>query len=235
MSMAIAGALKGLGAGLVEQALQMRKEAWAEVERQRDLEDYWTKLEMKEGFKRGGGGSGGRSRRGSGGGGIGAAVGAGDNSRGSNWQPRSMDYTNIRAAFESIYDGDLDAPPYHEFVPRSVELMRGDKSIDPYSAANAVASQWTERSHVEQVPRSSLGKWWHGTETKPGGTVTEHKWRQPVSPETSGQPGLKTAVEPNAGQAMSILEQARKAIAAGASRDKVIQRLIDNGIDPAGL
>ena len=54
-----------------------------------------------------------------------------------------------------------------------------------------------------------------------------------IPPDTTG--GATAAGAPPAAGGGGLVEEARKAIAAGAPRDKVIQRLREKGGDPAGL
>lgn len=213
MSMAIAGALKGLGAGLVEQALQMRKEAWAEVERQRDLEDYWTKLEMREELKRGGrrGGrsrSGGAPRRGPG---IGVAV-DGNPDNGSTGGPgtdrrRGISQSIISEIEDRMADLGLDPTNAADLDAIIGETERHYAAL----GRNASAREAMERTFAalkvneETEKRSFLGidrlaK--DGVSHKFGGFNYGDQPEEPVqSPATQPgqQPGLKRATNKGAG------------------------------------
>jgi hypothetical protein len=144
-------------------------------------------------------------------------------------------------------------PNYATIDALSVEIERlmVEEGMSEVQAKNDAISRMDYASTVTPAKPASLTNWRADAETTSDpvftGNFKERGWANPPAKGSTNQPtGGETVSPPPADAATqsttattansrSALQQARDAIAAGASREAVVARLIENGIDPKGL
>jgi hypothetical protein len=144
-------------------------------------------------------------------------------------------------------------PNYATIDALSVEIERlmVEEGMSEVQAKNDAISRMDYASTVTPAKPASVTNWWADAETTSDpvftGNFKERGWANPPAKGSTNQPtGGETVSPPPADAATqsttattansgAALQQARDAIAAGASREAVVARLIENGIDPKGL
>lgn len=217
MSFAFAGALMGAGKALQEIAEEKRR-----------LANEILKMEAAGKIKatRAGGGKGGGGKGGSG--------------SGSSVRLSNSDEVRIEKEYENLFENtpQEERPSLSDFKSEIVRRMGAGE--DRQTATSGAAQSWKGRE-VETGEMEQPGLWGRITGKKPE-PKTEMRYGFDSAlgePQAAPAPNPETApsAPPAAANdgAAAALEQARNAIAQGADRNKVIERLRSMGIDPKGL
>lgn len=238
MGFGFAGAMAGIGSSLQKWAEEQRKLA-ADLTKMEKAEEM--RREGLEWNKANGVGRGGGSGRGGGAGGGGAGGGGG-----RALTPQERD--DLKRYYDSDFpEDDLGGDPrptLGEYASWIENNWQDGESFSQVTDRARKAWQVRDETTETEVPRAGLSP----MRLLGDDTYTKVDTRRVGGFDTATQDTPAPAAEPAAPAArpaagtgmseadkMSALEEARRAIAAGAPRDKVIARLKANGIDPTGL
>lgn len=233
MSYGFAGALAGLGKGMENLAADKRAQAARllemETKHKNDLELVGARASAKRSGKGGSGGSGGS---------------------GYVLSPRDRDdLARVHKGMLATGDFGLEAPTEAQLGSRVEQIRSENRNLSLSAAIDLAASDWGEISGTETVTeeRGVLNpmRYIEGAtyeEEKPTSSYGFKQARAGEAPAPGGNapaPGraapAPSAKGMSAGEKAKILDDARAAIAQGASADAVKQRLIDANIDPKEL
>lgn len=238
MSFALGGMLAGAGQHLQQVAEEKRRLAndilKARANAQIRAEAAAAKASGKSGGKGGGGRSGGKAGRGSG------------------FKLSNSDEVRLKETYTSLYgapgEQDESQPTLIQFKSRVYDLMREDDSLSRMDAEQLAASQWVgkEKTEMVDVERGALNlmRYIDGPTYQEPKTTMHYGFDAALGEDAQDKAQTSTPSAPTAAPAPAAapqvsadqaLAEARNAIAQGADRNTVIQRLRSMGIDPKGL